>query len=498
MGIYSSQSEVSAHRMRVVEAVLVLLVLYRFGLIIYRLYFHPLSKVPGPKLLAVSRLPHGIQNNLRGKFVRSATELHNKYGPVVRIAPDFISVEGSIGWSEIYARHPSKEEFGKIWQNYGPTPTPSLLPADRDVHRRQRRVLGHAFSTAALTSQECYIMENANKLFGTLKQFAEENKAVDAPLWYNNFTFDVIGDLAFGEPFGCLDCKDSVHPLIANIFPNFRADARFAFYSTIPILGRIMARVYRKDAQTREEMGRVMGLKTEERMSLGTELRTDFITYIMRGNKDGTGMSHEEILHNIRTLLLAGTETTATALSGFTYHISYDKHTRTALTEEIRRAYSSESAIDIQSTSSLPYLNACIEETLRIFPQCRRFQTEGPREISSTMVGVNQWATTHLASNFTDPMKFAPERWLPVTHPLYDVRYSSDNRAVSKPFSAGPRDCIGKNLAKVEMRLIIARLFWNFDLEPVEGQEDWISSQQVFGVVDKGPFMVKLSRRQEL
>lgn len=368
-------------------------------------------------------------------------------------------------------------------------------------------------------------MENANKLFGTLKQFAEENKAVDAPLWYNNFTFDVIGDLAFGEPFGCLDCKDSVHPLIANIFPNFRADARFAFYSTIPILGRIMARVYRKDAQTREEMGRVMGLKTEERMSLGTELRTDFITYIMRGNKDGTGMSHEEILHNIRTLLLAGTETTATALSGFTYHISYDKHTRTALTEEIRRAYSSESAIDIQSTSSLPYLNACIEETLRIFPpvpeipnrrstgdfvggyyvprgvslpsqpQCLAARTDNS---SQTMVGVNQWATTHLASNFTDPMKFAPERWLPVTHPLYDVRYSSDNRAVSKPFSAGPRDCIGKNLAKVEMRLIIARLFWNFDLEPVEGQEDWISSQQVFGVVDKGPFMVKLSRRQEL
>ena len=90
---------------------------------------------------------------------------------------------------------------------------------------------------------------------------------------------------------------------------------------------------------------------------------------------------------------------------------------------------------------------------------------------------------------------FAPERWLPAAHPLYDARYASDNRAGFRPFSSGPRDCVGKNLANGEMRLILARLLWNFDIELVEGQEDWAAKQRVFDVYEKGPLLVRLRRR---
>lgn len=112
-----------------------------------------------------------------------------------------------------------------------------------------------------------------------------------------------------------------------------------------------------------------------------------------------------------------------------------------------------------------------------------------------TYITIFQWATHHSSRNFTDPDLFKPQRFLPATHPLYEERYAADNKAAFKPFSAGPRDCIGKNLAYAEMRLVMARLLWNFDVESVEGQDDWISQQRTFSVYSKGPLMVHLKPR---
>lgn len=92
-------------------------------------------------------------------------------------------------------------------------------------------------------------------------------------------------------------------------------------------------------------------------------------------------------------------------------------------------------------------------------------------------------------------MQFKPQRFLPQTHPLYETRYANDNKAAFKPFSAGPRDCIGKNLAYAEMRLAIARLLWNFDMKLEQGQDDWVDKQKTFVVYEKGPLMVKLHPR---
>ncbi|PFH55147.1 hypothetical protein XA68_10589 [Ophiocordyceps unilateralis] len=88
-----------------------------------------------------------------------------------------------------------------------------------------------------------------------------------------------------------------------------------------------------------------------------------------------------------------------------------------------------------------------------------------------------------------------PERWLPVSHPLYDDRFANDRRAVFKPFSHGPRDCIGKNLAYSEMRLIISKLLYRFDFSLPPGQDDWHESQNVVTLWTKGPLYIRLRRR---
>lgn len=128
--------------------------LYRVGLIIYRLYFHPLAKFPGPKLYAASGLPFYYADKLRGDFYKRAGGLHERYGTFVRVTPDRLLVEASVSNPEILGRAAARgPEFGKTFLFYGVDRPVGIASAVKDDHRRQRRLLAHAFSESALREQ---------------------------------------------------------------------------------------------------------------------------------------------------------------------------------------------------------------------------------------------------------------------------------------------------------------------------------------------------------
>ena len=97
-------------------------------------------------------------------------------------------------------------------------------------------------------------------------------------------------------------------------------------------------------------------------------------------------------------------------------------------------------------------------------------------------------------AHFTDPESYFPERWLPT--PLRPGNIITHNPAAVAPFGLGPRRCIGKELALVEMQLIIARLVWNFDLSMADPSKplDW-NKQKTYIFVQKEPVMVRLKIR---
>lgn len=76
-------------------------------------------------------------------------------------------------------------------------------------------------------------------------------------------------------------------------------------------------------------------------------------------------------------------------------------------------------------------------------------------------MSVSSWSASHSPDNFTDPLTFAPERWLESER----EKYPRHVKEASQPFLTGPRGCIGRNLAYIEQRLIISHLVWNFDFE---------------------------------
>lgn len=109
-------------------------------------------------------------------------------------------------------------------------------------------------------------------------------------------------------------------------------------------------------------------------------------------------------------------------------------------------------------------------------------------------VSVNQMAAYSSPMNFHNANAYVPERWLPEATNDTDSPYYSDCREVLQPFSVGPRNCIGRNLAYNEMRLILARVLWNFDMTLDEESKCW-NNQRTYILWDKPSLFCRLKDR---
>lgn len=133
-------------------------------------------------------------------------ELHEKYGSVVRIAPNQLSFCTSTSWRDIHGHKPGRKAFlkGTWYEPFPSDPHQIVSVSDPDCHAAMRKALSHGFSAGALASQEDRVHHFVNML---LKQISDRytEEPADMSKWYNYVTFDVIGELAFGEPFDCVE-----------------------------------------------------------------------------------------------------------------------------------------------------------------------------------------------------------------------------------------------------------------------------------------------------
>jgi cytochrome P450 len=102
-----------------------------------------------------------------------------------------------------------------------------------------------------------------------------------------------------------------------------------------------------------------------------------------------------------------------------------------------------------------------------------------------TRLSVHHYATSRSLSNFANPDTFAPERW------LGDPAYEADRLEAVQPFAYGPRNCLGKSLAMHEMRLILACIFFRFDMQLCEDSWSWLD-QRAFVLWEKKPLMCRV------
>ncbi|EXJ82862.1 hypothetical protein A1O3_06677 [Capronia epimyces CBS 606.96] len=476
-----------------------LTVFYYLARSVYRLFLHPLSKAPGPWYLAISTIPGTYYICISGRYNQLNRRLHEHYGPIVRVGPNKLSVRGEIGWQAIYGHKPREAEEWSKWPAFFVNIPPDITTAPTAEHRRLRREIIRAFSDKAIQEQQSIFHHYANLLIQRWRE--RDQTVIDLAKWFNFFTFDTFGDLAFGEPFGSLQGGES-HPWVNLIFDSIKINKMSGFLEEFPLIKRLAILLTPPDLKRRAtEHFELSEQKIRQRLTRDRGDRKDFVSYIWKS--DGTGLTQQELERNASTLIVAGSETTATTLSAL---ISYllrnpDKYDRIA--HEIRSTYKGgDEEVTLLDAANVPYVHACIEETLRLFPAV---PIGAPRQVGAsggfieqyrlppkTLLEVPQWATHRASVNFRDPDDFIPERWLPASHAWYDEKYANDNRGVVQSFSYGPRACLGRTLAYHEMRFILSLILKNFDFEPTPEGANWVERCEHYFFWVKPPLPVKL------
>ena len=314
-----------------------------------------------------------IINELCGRQHIWIKALHDKYGEVVRIGPNDLVYCTPQVWKDIYG-HKKKfeEQFSKDPQLYTPTPngTGGLIVTENSQHGRVRRLVSHAFSEQALRKQETLLHTYADHLIQRFhEQAAKESPSnvIDIVRWYNYTTFDLIGDLSFGEPFYCLR-DDKYHWWVSLMLDAVKVSTYLKiphFYPYLKPVGKFF--IPKRLSERKDAMFKLSVEKVDRRLQIQME-RPDFISYLLKHRDGENAMTREELDANASTFILAGSETTSSMLSGCTYHLLQNPDIYRRLVSEIRGSFNDALDIQVSSVSKLSYLNAVISESMRIYP----------------------------------------------------------------------------------------------------------------------------------
>jgi len=241
----------------------------------------------------------------------------------------------------------------------------SILGWDEASHDRYRKILIHAFSDKSLREQAPLIESYVDLLIARLKVRTEV--PVDFVEWFQYITFDVGGDLCFGESFGCLE-NEEMHPWvdISNSFG--RGLGMVASINHYPFFRKLFK--YVVPAKTRERMLSHRAMTSEKvrsRQKLRSE-RPDYISTIQAQNeaKTDNAMTQLEIELNMSIMIFAAAETTSTILSGTLRMLVQNVEVLKKAATAVRSSFESEKDITMASASQLEYLNACVNEGLRM------------------------------------------------------------------------------------------------------------------------------------
>lgn len=298
--------------------------------------------------------------------------LHEEYGPVVRIAPDEITTISPGAWKDIYVTKPllPKDPYSQTPPLNG---AHSLFTAADDTHKRIRGAIVNAFSDKALRDQSPIIEKHADRLTARLRreQDRTQNNVVDIQKLYGYATFDTITDLSFGESFDGLsgDKTNSDNSMIQNFFLHAKFSTIRNCLSRFAPLDILLGLFLLGTTRTTRKRNWANAIdKIQRRLAKG-DVRSDFLTPVVgRIDESGKkGVSTKELTTNGLAFVIADCQLATVALATSTYFLLLDGAAKwQLLAGEVRERFDSEADITVQSTQGLAYLEAVINETLRI------------------------------------------------------------------------------------------------------------------------------------
>lgn len=453
----------------------------------YTLYYlnnkYDLNKYPGPTLAKLSRLWLGYHARF-GRRYRVIHQLHQRYGRFVRIAPNELSIADPDA-IPIVLGHGTGTTKSPFYDAFVANRRGLFNTRDRAEHTRKRKIVSNTFSPSSVIEFEPYITEALELFIRQFDRIASSQPSSDWNVinilpWLNYLAFDIIGDLAFGERFGMIERAGDIAAV--------ERDGQMLHLPAIKILnergefsitqGSLSASLrpytkyidpwFRRGAASVKNLTGIATHRVNVRLSQPDQSRKDLLARLQAGrDADGNPMGKEELIAESLTQLIAGSDTTSNSSCAILWWIVKHPsvHAR-LLTELDERLEAEEGVISYGDCKDLVYLEACIKEGLRIhstssiglprlLPETVSFKGHTLRK--GMVCSVPTFTVHHDPEVWGDPQAFRPERWLEPDAKKYERGYM--------PFSYGPRSCIGRNLAMVELQMIIATIFKRYEME---------------------------------
>ena len=392
-------------------------------------------------------------------------ERKRKYGDFYQItfknSPPTIMTSNPRAIEDIFTASPDKFEVGK--GNKGLSflvGDHSLLLLDGKAHKNRRRLLMPSFHGESL--QEC-----SHKIVSITKKVCDRwqvNKPFKIRPYTQEITLRVILNVVFGMDSG--EKYERLRELLTKLLETFNTplSSSLIFF---PILQKDWGKFspWGRFLLLKEEIRQLIYAEIKERRSLlasgKSHFQDIFSLLLLAKDENGEGMTDEELHDELITLLFAGHETTASGLAWLFYWIHYLPEVQDKLRFELDSLGENP---DYKEINNLPYLDAVISETLRIYPIAagtfgRRLTTSmsimGYDFEPETWLLISIYSLHHREDLYPNSKQFKPERFLQKTYSPYEYI----------PFGGGNRRCLGSALALLEMKLVAATVLSRFQLE---------------------------------
>ncbi|KAF2866147.1 cytochrome P450 [Massariosphaeria phaeospora] len=458
-------------------SVLAAFLFYNLGLVFYRLFLSPLAKFPGPKIAAATGYYEFYHDYFRhGQYVFEIKKMHDKYGPIVRINPDELSVHDPDFYNELYVagsvrRTENYDHFARGIEFDGS----HFLSTDHDLHRRRRKPLEPFFSRLGVTRLEPMVAGVANRLVKRFEAVKGTGQVMRLDHAFVALSGDVIGriccdnhtDMVDEEDFG-VDWYNLLHDFI------HRIPLVMAFPQMVSALRLIPERIMlwldprMKQMEKFQNMARqhIIDAKSEKQKLSDSSFQSKNNTifrHILTSGLPESDLSVDRLGREAQVLLGAGTVSSARTMDFIAFYIMNDDKVRARLQEELAPLmkdypHKMPSWADLEKLS---YFQALLKEGLRLsYGVMHRLPRVSPDVAirfkdwvipKGVPVGMSAYMMHTDERVYDEPFKFKPERWLDNVTPAM-------NRSLV-PFAKGSRNCLGMNLAYVELNLVLASLF---------------------------------------
>ncbi|EGX93310.1 benzoate 4-monooxygenase cytochrome P450, putative [Cordyceps militaris CM01] len=477
-----------------------------------------LRDFPGPFWAAYTRL-WLCRTLASGDSAQLLVGVNKTHGAVARVGPNHLVTSDPDLTRQVLAVG-SRWRRGPWFDSIRIDPRVSNIVSERDpaAHNALRRRIAPGYAGRDVPGLEDAVDERIAAFIARIDERwvseAGRTRSFDIARRLQFFTIDTITQLCFGKPMGFVESDSDKHNFIATIEMQVPIVQHFSvllalstllkWASAVPLLRGLVV----PSAADKTGIGIIMGLSRQEidgRMSETEKPKPDMLGSFLK-----RGLSPDQAEMEISITLVAGSDTTATALRATLLSIISTPTVYQRLVREIATAEADgriSSPVQNAEAQQLPYLQAVIREGLRRHPPITQLREreappeglqlpDGRRIPGGTFVGFNAWGTQLDPVFGADAHVFRPERWLPESYEDDEGgarRLAAMARVQELVFGHGMTRCLGISIAMMNLSKMLVELFRRYDIQTINSQKPWTSL--CYGIFFQKDFFVRITRR---